>query len=54
MGMTVLTEKACLRCGHIWWPRTPERPVTCPKCNSPYWDKPREDKGEKVLSQEPR
>ena len=31
----------CLRCGHEWWPRKPEKPVICAKCKSPYWDKPR-------------
>ncbi len=31
----------CLRCGHEWIPRSEARPGNCPKCNSPYWDKPR-------------
>ena len=31
----------CLRCGHKWHPRTDRRPDRCPKCNSPYRDKPR-------------
>lgn len=33
----------CLRCGHTWIPRKPERPVRCPKrgCMSPYWDRER-------------
>lgn len=30
----------CLRCGHRWYPRTPERPATCASCRSPSWDKP--------------
>ncbi|MCK9356285.1 MAG: hypothetical protein M0R22_03925 [Dehalococcoidia bacterium] len=29
----------CLRCGHKWVPRKTEPPKTCPRCNSPYWDK---------------
>ena len=33
----------CERCGHEWLPRkingTP--PETCPKCKSPFWDRPR-------------
>lgn len=33
-------EKHCLRCGHSWTARTAE-PLYCPKCKSPYWDKPR-------------
>ncbi len=31
----------CLRCGHEWIPRSERKPGTCPKCNSPYWDRPR-------------
>ena len=33
----------CERCGHEWFPRAPELPKVCPKCNSPYWDKPRKN-----------
>jgi len=35
---------SCLRCGHTWWPRTPEWPAVCPFCKSPYWDKSRKEK----------
>jgi predicted Zn-ribbon and HTH transcriptional regulator len=31
----------CLRCGHIWIPRKPVEPNNCPKCISPYWNKPK-------------
>src|SRR4029450_7901622 len=31
----------CLRCGHLWLPRMEGRPVACPRCHSPIWDKPR-------------
>ena len=34
-----LSELKCLRCDYKWWPRSQERPQTCPKCRSPYWDK---------------
>ncbi len=34
----------CLRCGHKWLPRRPVAPKACPKCNSPYWNKPRKYK----------
>ncbi len=33
----------CERCWHRWAPKqlnTPE-PKNCPKCKSPYWNKPR-------------
>jgi len=32
----------CLRCGHEW-PSKQEHPITCAKCRSPYWDKPKKD-----------
>lgn len=33
----------CERCGHLWVPRDQDAPPakTCPKCKSPYWDRPR-------------
>ena len=38
--MTVI-KRICLRCGHEWWPRTPEEPLICPKCKTPYWNRER-------------
>jgi len=32
----------CLRCGNTWHPRT-QNPKQCPKCKSPYWNKPRKE-----------
>jgi len=37
-------ECTCERCGHKWITRTEESPVVCPKCKSPYWNKPLNDK----------
>ena len=31
----------CERCGHEWVPRKENEPKVCPKCKSPYWDRPR-------------
>ncbi|MGC2303523.1 MAG: hypothetical protein WA447_09400 [Candidatus Binatus sp.] len=33
----------CERCGYEWIRRFPDKPEprTCPKCKSPYWDRPR-------------
>lgn len=31
----------CLRCGHDWIPRRPQEPKKCPRCASPYWNKPK-------------
>jgi len=38
----------CERCGHKWIPRgSDEEPAVCPKCKSPYWNKPRKRKKKK-------
>jgi len=41
----------CHRCGHEWVPREssdPGRdPKVCPKCKSPYWDRPRQSESKK-------
>ncbi len=32
----------CERCEHAWAPRVPDQePKVCPKCKSPYWNRPR-------------
>lgn len=32
----------CERCSHEWIPKNSEtEPSVCPKCHSPYWNKPR-------------
>ena len=41
----------CERCRHEWVPRKPdEHPRVCPKCKSPYWDKPKKDKGSCLMA----
>lgn len=43
MGRVPITVMGfrCERCGHEWVPRDPEAtPKVCPKCKSPYWDRP--------------
>ena len=30
----------CIRCEYRWKPLV-ANPVTCPRCKSPFWDKPR-------------
>lgn len=37
-----IPHETCQRCGHTWNLRKPELPRVCPKCKSPYWDKPRQ------------
>ena len=36
----------CERCGHEWLPRQQDgpEPRVCPKCKSPYWNRPRQSK----------
>ena len=37
----VIMGYQCERCNHVWVPRKKEKyPIVCPKCKSPYWDKP--------------
>ena len=35
-----ILDAQCNRCGHKWKTRVIE-PKQCPKCHSPYWNKPR-------------
>ncbi len=44
----VLEKDKCLRCGHTWYRRKPEKPIMCPGCGSPYWHKPRRKDSENV------
>jgi len=39
-----LKKNNCLKCGHEWIPRIETRPILCPKCKSPTWDKERKIK----------
>jgi len=42
MAEITLKGYQCERCEHKWVPRDHnETPRVCPKCKSPYWDKPR-------------
>lgn len=31
----------CERCGHQWVARGKQEPIVCPKCHSPYWNRPK-------------
>lgn len=33
--------RECLRCLHEWLPKKIGKPIRCPRCGSPYWDRPR-------------
>ena len=43
----------CIRCDHEWIPRgtSEEEPSVCPKCKSPYWDRPKK-KAEAMMTYE--
>jgi len=39
-----LSGYRCERCGHEWLPReTGQEPRVCPRCKSPYWNRPRKN-----------
>lgn len=40
LGVVALVGCRC-RCGHEWLSRNGERPLVCPLCKSPRWDKPK-------------
>ncbi len=47
-----LTGYRCERCNHRWVPRDKmSMPIICPKCKSPYWNKPRRDDTHKDSAQ---
>ena len=43
MAKITLSGWRCERCGHTWVPKqeTAGEPRVCPKCKSPYWNRPR-------------
>ena len=49
MAIIQVTGFQCERCEWKWAPRLVtddiEIPVKCPRCNSPYWNRPRKYKG---------
>jgi len=44
MGKIKLIGYCCERCGHKWVPRSSKKPIVCPKCKSPYWNKRKDTK----------
>ncbi len=50
MGIVDVTKKGfkCERCEHEWIPNDIKvEPTVCPKCKSPYWNKPRRNNKKK-------
>jgi len=49
MGEIKIIGYQCERCSHTWVPKkNPEKPTVCPKCKSPYWDRPRKSGGKRI------
>ena len=47
MAIIQIKGYQCERCNHVWSPRSnkdDEIPVICPRCKTPYWNKPRKNK----------
>jgi len=46
MGRVIIKVRGykCERCGHKWAPRSKKKPIICPKCKSPYWNRARREK----------
>ncbi len=44
MGKIKIEGYFCERCNHKWIPRGNEEPRVCPKCKSPYWNRPKKNK----------
>lgn len=43
MAKITLSGFRCERCGHEWVPKEQgTEPTVCPKCKSPYWNRPRQ------------
>jgi len=32
-----MEQNECKRCGHKWYPRSPEKSPVCPKCRTIKW-----------------
>ena len=42
VGSVKVQAFKCERCNYVWCPREKnDKPKTCAKCRSPYWDTPR-------------
>ena len=42
MAQVLVPKYECLRCGHDWIGRIATKPLRCPQCKTPYWDRPRQ------------
>lgn len=42
-----MKQLQCLRCLHKWYPRSPKKPIMCPKCKTLYWETERKNANSK-------
>ena len=46
-----VTGYECTRCRNKWIPKQQHvRPVSCPACKSPYWDRPRKNRYPRIAA----
>ncbi len=38
LEVAILPTFRCKRCEHRWHAKADKKPITCPRCRSPYWD----------------
>ena len=41
MSVALTSGDRCYRCGYTWKAKSKTIPLICPRCKSPYWDRPR-------------
>ena len=42
--MAVIQLHKCMRCGEVWFTRTPGTPKICRACRTPYWNTPKKER----------
>ena len=40
----IISGNRCFRCGFTWESKSRGLPTVCPRCKSPYWDRPRRER----------
>ena len=45
-----IEKQWCKRCGHSWYPRSEDTIKVCPECKSPYWDREKLTRHQRVVT----
>lgn len=48
MSVAIIEKSRCYRCGYIWESKSKKSPAICPRCKSPYWDRPRRKREDNI------